>query len=1341
VEKVKNVTHAPPDKSNFIPNGTAARRAIGREKFDLCRKKLIYWRKKCCRSAKNVAKQIKCAIEKATKNCVRVRDTLKNVKSLDAYQEYDSEGGPMSKEHFHKPKGFRYTEEFIINLEQGVRQQNVAADRVGPLIELIAKQFADKPIHVQCSSATTILRHERLKDMLSLLYESEVLQHAESINARWDLSPQGSKELLAFFVTFTLPRDLETEVEELAQQMDCMVRTANDGQHYRAITYCMPVVHCASKAGALVGRKIKEVMKLAGNIRHKVNSVTSDHGSENGTAIKELWSEEERETISIIYCAAHALNLQLEYGCDSFDDKRKTKKKEKMTNKCLSHLDFVINLLRRYWDKLKVLIKDELKDYPWVGDYLSKPARAVRTRWLSCMLCVRWLLPKIDVISAVIEKNFLKGADGKIGHRWKTALFMLNNQAHIVKWHILLIMHDEYFGPALEQIQSNSGFNAAYMSTWVEEWRDKLTDLGAHAGALADGVDVFEDVFGFDGAIRAALPLCGGDMSAATKYVSEITQGFTQAVSKKLLDDLGFWLTPALEVATLLEAGKGRKHAQKFIRKYPEAPDCIPADVYNLIKQLAQGGDLYLNYPKLAKWLEKIYLGICCHNVDPERAFSIIGAFLRKSPNASVACYSAHTRNTVNQTKVSPDFLKKNRKAAQTCVHQQAKLNDAFAQDLRDRQKEIVKRHGPTTEAEIDAAMETALEEGNVVEDLPRGDTVEGTVLNGQRESSTDAESNKDWGVTAEQMRMRKRMRQIRRESYLDLEARETGQLNQQATDMHMHAEEMHYAEDMHMHADNSDNADNADLYHEAQIKRQCVVHSINMFLQQPGSVTCQSLRQFADGMRTGQSRRGQKPYPAGVLYNYADTSDGNFCPTVLSEYMAAVQSVGLELVQCSQLEQWVTALKDANRAFVFMYRPIPHCTVFLRRGTQLHYLDSMKPGPVAATEALYKHLCSNGPGRLFVETRTDVLDEPAPPEAVVSPPQPPEHRCDGCKQDTENSVQWHSVGHTHEAFLTLCTECESQQTMQQICKQLKQDRGKYTTRSKPSAGQSTQIRGNSARQQQDAEKCAAQILHELIVEGSDGHQYMPKCAACNNKEAQDLMAVQHTTLCLDCYSNYYTYSEECEGTLTEFLSSNGELTCAACKQTDQQCSRETDGGDQELLCPNCVKVWDERLSVPTGYDVCITLKLFCESKGKPTTASRDGNWVKPGDLIAYIRAVEGTAEAGGGVHWDVGRVMTVSDDGSNTKCQNYEEQAEQAEGEQSAFETWHEADGLFEAPVDELIVLTARKDESGTVVVSTTQINQYANELQQRVETAQAQRAKSALLGPSKRTRNSSNR
>ena len=82
------------------------------------------------------------------------------------------------------------------------------------------------------------------------------------------------------------------------------------------------------------------------------------------------------------------------------------------------------------------------------------------------------------------------------------------------------------------------------------------------------------------------------------------------------------------------------------------------------------------------------------------------------------------------------------------CVHQQAKLNDAFTQDLGDRQKEIVKRHGPTTEAEMDAAMETALEEGNVVGDLPRGGTVEGVVLNGQRES------NKDWGVKAEQYRL-----------------------------------------------------------------------------------------------------------------------------------------------------------------------------------------------------------------------------------------------------------------------------------------------------------------------------------------------------------------------------------------------------------------------------------------------------------------------------------------------------------------------------------------------------------------------------------------------------------
>jgi hypothetical protein len=99
--------------------------------------------------------------------------------------------------------------------------------------------------------------------------------------------------------------------------------------------------------------------------------------------------------------AVAALNLALTYGCDVFDDKAK---KEKMTNRCLSHLDFVINLLRRYWGDMSVHLRDELRHAPWVGKFVSKASKAVRTRWLSCMLSLEWLLPKIHIIIRVIEE-------------------------------------------------------------------------------------------------------------------------------------------------------------------------------------------------------------------------------------------------------------------------------------------------------------------------------------------------------------------------------------------------------------------------------------------------------------------------------------------------------------------------------------------------------------------------------------------------------------------------------------------------------------------------------------------------------------------------------------------------------------------------------------------------------------------------------------------------------------------------------------------------------------------------------------------------------------------------
>jgi hypothetical protein len=43
--------------------------------------------------------------------------------------------------------------------------------------------------------------------------------------------------------------------------------------------------------------------------------------------------------------------------------------------------------------------------------------------------------------------------------------------------------------------------------------------------------------------------------------------------------------------------------------------------------------------PALAR-LEKTFLGLCVHNVDPERTFNVVGAFLKTAPNAKEFCIS-----------------------------------------------------------------------------------------------------------------------------------------------------------------------------------------------------------------------------------------------------------------------------------------------------------------------------------------------------------------------------------------------------------------------------------------------------------------------------------------------------------------------------------------------------------------------------------------------------------------------------------------------------------------------------------------------------------------------------
>jgi hypothetical protein len=667
----------------------------------------------------------------------QIRDSVMNPKKLRKIEEIEAqcatEMGPHDKQVAlslkHMRKGLRYTSNHII-MEQEVRAASkCAASNVAASINAVAASIADEPFTVQCSSPATVLRNEQLQDMLSLIIESAIMKHADNINIRWDLSPQNSMELLATWVSFTVPNDAHPEDEDdLLADTDNIIRTVTEleGTHCRVVKYCLPVVQCCSKEGVVVGDKVKWLMELSGDIKDRVSFITTDHGSENGAAIRHAFGEKSAPTT--IYCGIHALNLALTYGCDTFDDKAK---KEKMTNKCLTHLDFVINLLRRYWGEMRVHLQDEFENAPWVGEFFSKASKSVRTRWLSCMLGLEWLLPKIHIIVQVIEKYMLKGSDGKIGKRWRQALKYLKDRAHLVKWKILLVAHREFFQDALSLLQSNHGYNAMHMPDWVGEWDEKLLNLenNVYNSTIDTMAEWQDDSSLFDSAIDTQTILEGGDREAAEHKVSQMVQSFFGAVRIKLRTDLGFWNQDgALEIATLLQVGAGRDRARKLVAKYKECPRGVPKWVWRNIKRLCIKGDWWRNYREGAVWLEALFMSLCCHNTDPERTFNVVGAYLKKAPNAKQYCISAHTRNTFNRTKISPEFLTRHRKRAKQLLDLTHNRVD-FEGEVRQKLQRKFDKVGETTREEINQALRKADEEALEVHDLPHGDTLDGVVL------------------------------------------------------------------------------------------------------------------------------------------------------------------------------------------------------------------------------------------------------------------------------------------------------------------------------------------------------------------------------------------------------------------------------------------------------------------------------------------------------------------------------------------------------------------------------------------------------------------------------------
>jgi hypothetical protein len=119
-------------------------------------------------------------------------------------------------------------------------------------------------------------------------------------------------------------------------------------------------------------------------------------------------------------------------------------------------------------------------------------------------------------------------------------------------------------------------------------------------------------------------------------------------------------------------------------RKHNGVPVWVWKQLESLANNLGTNTGKIADLPELHKWLECTYLVICIHNVDPERAFSIVHRKLGNAPATLVKCLSAWLRNSVNPLMATPQLYDKHAKEARQVVKAEKQRGKKRAMDPAD---------------------------------------------------------------------------------------------------------------------------------------------------------------------------------------------------------------------------------------------------------------------------------------------------------------------------------------------------------------------------------------------------------------------------------------------------------------------------------------------------------------------------------------------------------------------------------------------------------------------------------------------------------------------------------
>ena len=155
-------------------------------------------------------------------------------------------------------------------------------------------------------------------------------------------------------------------------------------------------------------------------------------------------------------------------------------------------MDRVINQIRNSWQDFEVFMR---KESGWVPSGkkchgMKKPHKAVRTRWLSVIDSLNWLLPNLEMVKSIIRKYFLKDKNGKQRKNWVKVWRILNKAELAQVGHFVHTWGIYFFKPGLkwiekgmqekedeEEKQTASGFRAPEMPPKVREWKREVEDM------------------------------------------------------------------------------------------------------------------------------------------------------------------------------------------------------------------------------------------------------------------------------------------------------------------------------------------------------------------------------------------------------------------------------------------------------------------------------------------------------------------------------------------------------------------------------------------------------------------------------------------------------------------------------------------------------------------------------------------------------------------------------------------------------------------------------------------------------------------------------------------------